>query len=286
MCDLLMLSSKQNNSGYMTMAQANQFFNRQTSQQKNSIAIFCDIQNVCSIKDKDTARFLLEYAKSKGRINYKKLYYNSQYPSQVIAKNNLEFLGIECVDVPDSSANSADNRLMADCVKLFAPKRSPIPDIIILVLGDWDYAGLISILQAMGKKVIVFAQRGSASPKLNKLVGDDNFHFVDELPQLVANKTPPQTTTLESRINYNEAIDYLIEAIKIALSQGKFTEFGYIDNLMRQNCVQYKGFTSIQTPNGQKFKSFSKFVDAAVKDGKVQIQNQQLFLIELDKIAA
>lgn len=268
------------------MKNIHQSSNKQISQQKNSIAIFCDIQNVCSIKDKDTARFLLEYAKSKGRINYKKLYYNSQYPSQVIAKNNLEALGIDCVDVPDSSANSADNRLMADCVKLFAPKRSPIPDIIILVLGDWDYAGLISILQAMGKKVIVFAQRGSASPKLNKLVGDDNFHFVDELPQLVANKTQPQTNAVETQINYSEVIDYLIESIKISLSQGKFTEFGYIDKLMRQRCVKYQEFSSIIKPDGKKFKSFSQFVDTAVKDGKVQMRNQQLFLIELDKIAA
>jgi len=159
--------------------------NGKISKQKNSIAIFFDIQNVHLIKDKAT--LLLDFAQSQGRIDYKKLYYNSHYPSQLNSIQKLEAFAIDCIDVPDFSKNSADNRLIADCVKLFAPNRSPIPNIIILVLGDWDYAGLISLLQAIGKKVIIFAQRGSASPKLMRLVGDDNFHFMDELSNLVKN---------------------------------------------------------------------------------------------------
>ena len=43
---------------------------------------------------------------------------------------------MKCVDVPDHSENSADYRLMADCVLLFAPKPSPSPNTIILVLED------------------------------------------------------------------------------------------------------------------------------------------------------
>ncbi len=290
-----MLSSSQENTGHITMADIHLSSNAQTSQQKNSIGIFCDLQNVNSIKV--TGDLLLKFAQLRGSINCQKLYYNSRnkdqtaiiyYNSrnkdQTAIKNILESLGFDCVDVPDTSPNSADHRLMADCVQLFAPQRSPIPNIIILVLGDWDYAGLISILLALGKKVIIFAQRGSASPKLIKLVGDDNFHFVDELPELVANKT--QTTVVDSQISYNEAIKYLTEAIKTALHQGKPTVFGYIDKLMRQRCANYQGASSILTPNGKPFSRFSKFVDAAVKDGKVKMQNQQLFLIELDKLAA
>ncbi|WP_320073092.1 NYN domain-containing protein [Nostoc sp. MG11] len=217
-----------------------------------------------------------------------KLYYNSYYQNQVFAKNHLEFLGFNCVDVPDNTENSADYRLMADCVQLFAPKPSPSPNAIILVVRDWDYAGLICILKTLGKKVIVFAQRGSASPKLIKLVGNENFYFVDELPQLVgnSNKTQPRNTDILSQINYNKAIEYLIEAINTALSQGKPTVFGRIDKLMRQLCANYQGCSSISTSDGKKFKSFSQFIDAAVKDGKVRKQNQELFLIELDRLAA
>jgi uncharacterized LabA/DUF88 family protein len=277
-----MLSSLPKNSGCTKMAHANQSSNRQTSQRKTSIGIFCDLQNVDSIKGK--CDLLLAFAQSMGRINFKSVYYNSQHKNQSSGKNMLESLGFKCVDVPCYSENSADYRLISDCIQQVA--LNPSLQIIMLILGDWDFAGLICILKSLGKKVIIFAQRGSASPKLIKLVGDDNFHFVDELPELVANKTQPQTTVADSQISYNEAIEYLTEAIKTALHQGKPTVFGYINELMRQRCANYQGASSILTPNGKAFSRFNKFVDAAVKDGKVKMQNQQLFLIELDKLAA
>ncbi|BBD64911.1 hypothetical protein NIES4072_14240 [Nostoc commune NIES-4072] len=266
------------------MPHANQSSNRQTSQQKNSVGIFADIQNVSSIKGK--GHFLLEFAQSKGRIDCKNVYYNSHYINQVCIKNELELIGMKCVDVPEHSNNSADYRLIANCVQAVA--FNPSLKTIILFSGDWDYAGLICILKSLGKKVIIFAQRGSASPNLIKLVGNDNFHFVDELPQLVGNrnKTQPPNTDLVSRINYNEAIEYLIEAIKTALSQDKLTVFGRIDRLMRQRCANYQGYLSISTDDGNKFKSFSQFIDVAVKEGKVQKQGQELFLVELKKLAA
>ncbi|QMS88967.1 NYN domain-containing protein [Nostoc edaphicum CCNP1411] len=268
------------------MTHADKSSKKQTNQQKNSVGIFADIQNVSSIKGKGD--LLLEFAQSKGRIDCKNVYYNSHYRNQVSTKNELEILGMKCVDVPDHSENSADYRLMADCVKLFAPKPSPSPNTIILVLGDWDYAGLICMLQALGKKVIIFAQRGSENPRLIKLVGNENFYFVDQLPELVdnSNKTQPQNTAIVSQINCKEAIEYLIEAIKTASSQGKPTVFGRIDKLMRQHCANYQGYLSISTDDGKKFKSFSQFIDVAVKDGKVKKQNQQLFLTELDILAA
>ncbi|MFS0519012.1 NYN domain-containing protein [Nostoc sp. UIC 10607] len=266
------------------MPHPDQSSKKQTSDQKNSIGIFADIQNVSLIKGK--GHFLLEFAQSNGHIDSKNVYYNSHYISQVCTKNELEILGMKCVDVPDNSNNSADYRLMADCVNAVA--FNPSLKTIILLSGDWDYAGLICILKSLGKEVIIFAQRGSASPNLIKLVGNDNFHFLDELPQLVgnSNKTQPQNTALMSQINYNEAIEYLIEAINTVLSQGKPTVFGRIDQLMRQRCSNYQGCSSISTANGKKFKSFSQFVDAAVRDGKVRRQNQELFLTELDILAA
>jgi hypothetical protein len=259
---------------------------RQASKYKNHVGIFCDLQNVLSIKEQGD--FLLEFAKIKGCITCKKVYYNSQHKnnSETNAKNILESLGFDCVDVPDSSKNSADYRLMADCLKLFAPKLSSVPNIIILVLGDWDFAGLISVLKALNKRVIVFAQRGSASLNLIKLIGHDNFYFVDELPQLVQITNQPQLTTIDSQINYNEAIRCLKEAIKSALSQRKRTSFSNIDRLMRQNCMNYKGYFSITTPTGKKFKSFGHFVDFAVKTDKIQTKNQELFLIDIEKITA
>ncbi|MEH1904431.1 MAG: hypothetical protein V7L04_24235 [Nostoc sp.] len=55
---------------------------------------------------------------------------------------------------------------------------------------------------------------------------------------------------------------------------------------MRQRCANYQGCSSISTANGKKFNTFSQFIDVAVKDGKIRKQNQELFLVELDKLAA
>ncbi|MEA5579942.1 NYN domain-containing protein [Nodularia harveyana UHCC-0300] len=252
--------------------------------QKSCVGVFCDIQNVPSIKGKGD--LLIQFAESQGRVISKNVYYNSHHSSQNTAKSSLEKLGFLGVDVPDGSKNSADYRLMADCLKLFAPKLPAYPNIIILVLGDWDFAGLISVLKTLGKTVIVFAERGSASPKLINLVGNENFHYVDELDNLVQNKTKSQSTAICSQINYNEAIDCLTEAIKTALSQSKKTKFGFIDRLMRQSCAKYQGFSSICTHDGKKFKNFSQFINAAVKDGKIRKKNEELFLINTDRLAA
>ena len=266
------------------MTHVEQSSKKPASQQKNYIGIFVDIQNVSSIKGKGS--FLLKFAQSKGRIDCKNVYYNSHYINQVYTKNKLELIGMKGVDVPDNSENSADYRLINDCINWVA--FNPSTNMIILVLGDWDYAGLICILKALRKKVIIFAQRGSESSQLIKLVSNENFYFVDELPQLVgnSNKIQPQNTALMSQINCKEAIEYLIEAIKTASSQGKPTVFGRIDKLMRQGCANYQGYLSISTDDGKKFKSFSQFIDVAIKDGKVRKQNQELFLTELDILAA
>ncbi|PMB46096.1 hypothetical protein CEN40_10960 [Fischerella thermalis CCMEE 5205] len=108
---------------------------------------------------------------------------------QVNNKIILEKLDFKCVDVPIQCKNSADNQLIADCVKWVAFNPS---NTIILVLGDKDFAGLICILRSLGKKVIIFAQRGNASQKLIKIVGNNNFHFIDELPELVKQKKQSQ----------------------------------------------------------------------------------------------
>lgn len=232
-------------------------------------------QNVSSIKG--NAHFLLEYLQYQGDIKCQRLYYNSTYEAQVSAKNNLESQGFLCVDVPDGSKNSADYRLIADCVEWIA--FNPTCNIIVLVLGDWDFAGLISVLTSLGKKVIIFAQKGSENKKLSNLVGNDNFHFINDLPKLVNNNFPShQNTSIASWVNYNEAVEYLIETVKIIVSEGNSTTFSYVDQLMRKLFPKYHGVASIYLPNGKKFHKFSDFITDVVNSGRIQIQKQELFL--------
>jgi len=162
---------------------------RTTGKQKSQsqrVAILWDGQNV-HLKQKE-AESLVALAKSKGRLDYQNFYYNSEKENQLIDKNRLEKLGFKGIDVPDGK-NSADKQFVFDCIKRVAIK--PSPDIIILVSGDRDFAGLIAVLMALGKTVIVFARRESASKKLIKLVGEDNFHYVDELSSLCAGLKAP-----------------------------------------------------------------------------------------------
>ncbi|AFY34532.1 NYN domain-containing protein [Calothrix sp. PCC 7507] len=253
--------------------------NGQTSQQLPLVSIYWDYQNIkLSL---DGVKLLIDFSNSKGCLIGKNMYYNSQCPDQAAAKNGIASVSFKCFDVPCPLKNSADNQLIADCLEELNSNLSP--DIVILVSGDGDFVKLVRNLQNLGKKVIILAHIGNVKQKLKELA--DEFYFLDNLHELVQNKTKPQTT-VDSQISYNEAIEYLTKAIKIAFSQGKRTGFSYIDNLMRQHCLAYQGFASINTPDGKKFKSFSQFIDAAVKDGKVKIQNEQLFLIELDKLAA
>jgi len=262
------------------MTHSNQSSNIQVRPQQLKVGISWDFQNV--YLSQEQTRLLLAFAITKGSLISRRVYYNSLFETQASAKEKLQRIGFKCEDVTCSLKNSADNQLKSDLIDDVYNNHSL--EIVILVSGDGDFANLVKFLQEKGIYVIIFAQRGNVKQKLKELA--DEFHFVDELPQLVNNKTQPQTTYIEFKINYNEAVEYLIESIKTSLSQGKPTVFGYIDKLMRQRCHRYQGFSSISMSDGKKFKSFGQFVDAAVRDGKVQKQGQQLFLIELDKLAA
>ncbi|NEU80494.1 NYN domain-containing protein [Nostoc sp. UIC10630] len=262
------------------MSHANQSSKKQTSQQLPLISIYWDYQN--AKLSPSQAKSLLDLAKLKGRIISTNVYYNSQRQDQVAVKNDLGNLGFNCLDVPCPLKNSADNQLIADCLEEIHSNMSP--DIIMLISGDGDFIKLVHNLQKLGKQAIILAQIGNVKQKLKELA--DEFYFLDDLPQLISHINQHQIISIMSRINYHEAIEYLIEAIKTISSQGKPTVFGRIDKLMRQRCAKYQGYLSISTDDGKKFKSFSQFIDVAVKDGKVRKQNQELFLTDLDTLAA
>lgn len=145
----------------------------------------------------------------------------------------------------------------------------------------------ICSLQAKGKMVIIFARRGNANQTLKKLA--NNFHFVDELPNLVGDKVLPQNTHVQPQtISYEDAIKCLIEAIETAL-QGKCTRVEIIGKLMRSNkrFPNYCGVSCIRKSDGTTFGKFTKFIDAVAAEGKVQVQTvgqvKELFLIKKDR---
>ncbi|AVH69153.1 NYN domain-containing protein [Nostoc sp. 'Lobaria pulmonaria (5183) cyanobiont'] len=262
------------------MPHVNQSSKKQTSQQLPLLSIYWDYQN--AKLSPSQAKSLLDLAQSKGCVISINVYYNSQREDQTAVKDDLGNLGFNCVNVPCPLKNSADNQLIADCLEEIHSNMSP--DKIMLISGDGDFVKLVHNLQKLGKQAIILAQIGNVKQKLKGLANE--FYFLEDLSRLISDKNQPPIISLVSQINYNEAVGCLIEAIKTASSQGKSTVFGRIDKLMRQGCANYQGYLSISTDDGKKFKSFSQFIDVAVKDGKVRKQNQELFLTELDILAA
>ncbi|WP_293122876.1 NYN domain-containing protein [Microcoleus sp. bin38.metabat.b11b12b14.051] len=254
---------------------------KQTKQFQLLVCIYVDHQNVHLTQY--LASQLLEFVKSQGHLIDVKVYYNSLDPAQVFAKDKLASFGFKWIDVPCPLKNSADNQSMVDCLEDIHSDRSP--DIVILVSGDGDFVKLVLTAQKLGKKIIAFAQRGNVKQRLKEVVGSD-FHFLDELPSLIGFKTQPQIENSQCQLTYNEAVEYLIEAIKTALSKRKRAGLGFINSLMCQLFPKYQGVNSVCKHQGKTFSRFSELVETAVKDGKIRFQDNQLFVIEADKVSA
>lgn len=240
------------------------------------VSIHWDYQN---IPDGKIAESLLKFASLRGYVVTRKAYHNWGDTNK--DKKVLADLDFTCINVSSSIKNAVDFKLVIDCTSECSSYLSP--DIVIVVSGDCYSEILLNELHPKRKKVIILARKGSEYKNLRSLA--DEFYYVDELPKLLNSNTQHQTTSGSSYINYERAIDYMIEAIKTASKQGKPTAFGYIDNLMRQLFPNYKGVSSIRKKDGTKFGKFSKFVDAAIDEGKVCRQNEEIFLIEQNQLA-
>ncbi|MGB5960602.1 MAG: NYN domain-containing protein [Coleofasciculaceae cyanobacterium] len=221
---------------------------------KTLSAIYVDFQNVKLTAHQ--AEHLVSFANQFGDLSNQKVYADWKIES----KDSAEYfyaLDFECLNVPSNKKNNVDNKLIADC-------ELEISHIVFLVTGDGDFTNLVSSLKSKGKKVIVFCQLGKVNQKLRQSA--DAVYSVNKLPELVGNI---------GQINYNEAIQCLIQAIKLALKQSKPATYQIIDQLMRQNkqFPNYQGVSSIRKPDGKPFRQFSKFVEAVKADGKVQVRS-------------
>lgn len=257
---------------------------------KNSVNIYVDNQNIKL--NLELANLLLTFAKIQGALHRANIYDFWPDNNPNASQKYLENLGFNCISVISPLKDCADYQLVFDCIGDL--DGDGWPNIIILVSGDGDFQPLVSHLKKIGIKAIVFARKGNVKKTL--IDAANEFHLIEELPKLIGSQNQSQNNMSEpngeskkkqsqknnakknknnqSGITYNQAIACLIEAIKTASSQEKPTRFSYIDNLMRNNpkFPNYKGVASIQKTDGQKFSKFGKFIETAVKDGKVRIK--------------
>ena len=258
----------------------------QVTNGKNFVSLYWDSENINNIDN--MAQMLINFAQHRGYLVNLKVYAKASMWQQNKGKNKLilESLDCDCIEVCSSAKNAVDFKLMFDCV---AEAHNNIStNIFIIVTSDGDYETLVRELQNKGKKVIIFYHPNKVSQALIQIANES--YSVEKLPELVDNKV--QILDVPPQITYKVAIKCLIEAINVAVKQGKPTRYPLIDRLMRQNqqFPNYKGASSICKPDGTTFSKFSKFVETAKAEGKIQVRSvgkiQELYLIEKDIKAA
>jgi NYN domain len=280
--------------------------------EKLTVSLYVDNQNVKL--NLELANLLLVFAKIQGIVKQAKIYDFWPNNGKNAVLENLANLGFQCISVTSPIKDCADYQLVFDSLSDF--DANGWPDLVILVSGDGDFCPFGNHLKKIGIKTIIFARKGNVKKQLMDLA--DEFHFLDELPELVViqdapenefiselvapkidnlvDKLPevkPQVSSLPDSdvsadyITYDQAIDSLIKAIKSASFQGQPTTFSVLNILMRNNpdyYLIYKGVASIRKADGSKFQKFTNFIEAAVSDGKVRVQKngniQEVFLID------
>lgn len=241
--------------------------NQQTSRRQHKVSIYWDYEN---IPKPQISNYLLSFASSRGKVENAKVY-SKWGTSQNKVKKQLETDGWECSNVLVSIRNAVDFQLVFDC-------GSDNSDIIILVSGDGYNQILLDQFKTRKKEVIVFARQGSVSKDSKECANE--FYFIDELPELVNKHNQKLSAVDKCKLTYNDAIMCLIQTVKTALNKGQGTGIGYINQLMSQLFPNYQGVSCICKPTGNNFSKFGDFVKAAVEDGKIRMENQQLFLTE------
>jgi hypothetical protein len=230
------------------------------------VSIHWDYENV---PQKEIAKNLLLFAKNCGELKTSNIYTNSELPSNL--KQDFQQLGYNCISV-----NLSGKKNVAD-FKLSVEVGGDRSDIIIIVSGDYYCQILLNKLHEQGKKGIIFAREKSECKILKNLA--DEFYFLKRLPDLVANKNQRKTTNLQSQITWENAVNCLIENLKVAAKQGKPTTLPYMGKQIRQSLRLPKNQKFVVCKNnGSKITKLSTFVKELDGLGKVTLEGDRLLL--------
>jgi uncharacterized LabA/DUF88 family protein len=229
-----------------------------------SISLYIDYQNVRLTQSE--INYLLDYARAKGNLVHARIYYNSQVQNQSKLLEFFKNCNLDCIDVPCPLKNSADNQLVADCVRDIS---TCLPDAFIIVSGDGDFLDLVQLVRKLNSQALIVARKGNVKQKL--IESADEFYFIDQLPNLVCISQHDLP-----KIGYEDAVQCLLEAVNAAINSGKRPNFPLIDQLMRKNrnFSGYQGVSSIESRNKRKFASFKKFAECVAIDGLISIKTQ------------
>jgi uncharacterized protein (TIGR00288 family) len=233
---------------------------------REEIAAFWDHENIRS-SAVDLARPIAEYIASQGHPRIKKVYSNWQKEGKS-GKHTLTTFGFEQVQVSMGKQNSVDIKLAVDCLTIAYDQ----PEIqhFILVSADKDYIPLVNALKSMQKRVTVLARSGKVSQHLQNSA--DAFVAIEDLTSQMIEPAPTKTAPEpEPGLSFEEGLECLLSAIAAAQQASKPTVFPILEQLMRSIDPTYKGFKSLQKPDGTRFKKFAQFIEAVSERGYVYV---------------
>ncbi len=258
------------------------------NEMKGQIAIFWDYENVKVIAEGiniPLAEALLSYSKSVGHPYIKRVYDDWAKTNKTIIQA-LYSLGFEPIQVSMGKTNSVDVKIAVDC--LDTAINNPTLKYFILITGDKDFIPVVNWLKAHQKEVTIISKPENVSEHL--LMSADNFVSLEEISkkyhEVVEIDIQTKETEEKVSLDFDVAVDYLIQTIKKIRDQGKSTRFGVVDNYMRSSQdFNYNGATSVQQPDTSgNFKSFTKFIDTVENANEIKTDTiegfKEIFLIE------
>jgi hypothetical protein len=144
--------------------------NRRGSQ---AVAVFADCQNVGSlfVHRQAVLTFVEQFDPVPQLCAYH--YWRGLKPRREL---QLHHDGWLTIDVPIETKNALDEQLIRDCRRLGG---RPSINIVVLILGDKDFADLAKWLISQHKRVIVIGRRNHISHKLRDLVPNDVYAIED-----------------------------------------------------------------------------------------------------------
>jgi uncharacterized LabA/DUF88 family protein len=138
-----------------------------------TVAVVADCQNVGVVKHGEA---ILRFVQQLGEAPILWAYQDWSRVKESRQKR-FQALGWQCLSVVTKAKNDLDNRLIGDCQRLF---QHWLPDIVVLVACDQDFAPLVEKILRRGKQVVVIGRQNHVSQRLRVLV-PKSIYFVEHL---------------------------------------------------------------------------------------------------------
>ncbi|MBD3351750.1 MAG: NYN domain-containing protein, partial [Candidatus Lokiarchaeota archaeon] len=230
------------------------------------IAIFWDYENAKVYSQgfkAPLAESLIDYVKSVGHPQVKKVYSNWVAVRNETIVQALYSLGFEPIQVSMGKVNSVDVKIAVDC--LDTAINNPDIKTFMIVTGDKDFIPVVNWLKDHEKKVIIIGNTNSVSDHL--LLSSDGFISLKEL-----SKVHEKSVQKEEIISFDEAVNCLVSVIKTNRKLGKSTRFLVLNDYMRSTeHYNYESYSLVRKPDSSgTFHSFKEFIEEAESRNRIK----------------